>query len=553
MATADSAFGDATISSLTFAHDPVAANPVSIQWADVGATATLRSNLPWNTLKNGEVSQFNGTTLNAVNFVDVNIQLGGPASHTVYVDGAKRGEIDLLGGGSNTVRIGEDNNSPVDSTFGVFHVSFGNGDNHVLFGPASKHYADPVTAKPGFGGVNQPRQEALQVSVGTGNNVVDAGTGGEQAKLVLSGREQDNVVASIVAGDEYTVTGKADKSINTVFNVQTLQFSDGTLTLPITPPTPCYGRGTRILTAMGEVAVEALAVGDLVVGLSSGGTVPVTWIGRRGVELAGHRTPDSVRPVRVIAHAFGEKRPHRDLVLSPKHAVFAMGVLVPVRLLINGQSIVQEHVDFVDYYHVELGRHDVLLAEGLPAESYLDTGNRRAFENGVAHAGLGARTAREAWSQDACAELVTDGPVLESIRQTLRYRLPAIGFAPVPLWLEADGIVMDEICTVLSDTELWDFELPGNVRQLVIRSQTTMPKPGGAECRNLGVAIGAVTIDREPCPLHSVGTEDSGWYPIESAQHRTWRWTNGAATLPVTGREVSVRLAHRATPHSRAA
>lgn len=80
---------------------------------------------------------------------------------------------------------------------------------------------------------------------------------------------------------------------------------------------------------------------------------------------------------------------------------------------------------------------------------------------------------------------------------------------------------MEGICTVLSDTELWHFELPGNVRQLVIRSQTTMPKPGGAEGRNLGVAIGAVTIDREPCPLRSVGTEDSGWYPIESAQHGT--------------------------------
>jgi hypothetical protein len=32
-----------------------------------------------------------------------------------------------------------------------------------------------------------------------------------------------------------------------------------------------------------------------------------------------------------------------------------------------------------DYVHVELDRHDILLAEGLPAESYLDTGNRAAF------------------------------------------------------------------------------------------------------------------------------------------------------------------------------
>jgi hypothetical protein len=36
----------------------------------------------------------------------------------------------------------------------------------------------------------------------------------------------------------------------------------------------------------------------------------------------------------------------------------------------------------VTYYHVELAAHDVILAEGLLCESYLDTGNRAAFVNG---------------------------------------------------------------------------------------------------------------------------------------------------------------------------
>jgi hypothetical protein len=55
------------------------------------------------------------------------------------------------------------------------------------------------------------------------------------------------------------------------------------------------------------------------------------------------------------------------------------GVLIPVRHLLNGASIVQEPVDHVTYWHVELPTHGVLLAEGLPVESYLDTGNRPAF------------------------------------------------------------------------------------------------------------------------------------------------------------------------------
>ena len=35
----------------------------------------------------------------------------------------------------------------------------------------------------------------------------------------------------------------------------------------------------------------------------------------------------------------------------------------------------------VTYCHIELRRHDVLYAEAMPAESYLDTGDRRNFEN----------------------------------------------------------------------------------------------------------------------------------------------------------------------------
>jgi hypothetical protein len=86
-----------------------------------------------------------------------------------------------------------------------------------------------------------------------------------------------------------------------------------------------------------------------------------------------------VWPVRVRAGAFGARRPHRDLVLSPDHAVFVDKVLIPVRYLLNGATIVQEPVDVITYWHVELARHDVLFAEGLPCESYLDTGNRALF------------------------------------------------------------------------------------------------------------------------------------------------------------------------------
>jgi hypothetical protein len=79
-----------------------------------------------------------------------------------------------------------------------------------------------------------------------------------------------------------------------------------------------------------------------------------------------------VWPVRVAAGAFGPARPTRDLYLSPDHAVFVEDVLIPIRCLVNGDTVVQCPVDEITYYHVELACHDIVLAEGLTVESYLD-------------------------------------------------------------------------------------------------------------------------------------------------------------------------------------
>jgi len=51
-------------------------------------------------------------------------------------------------------------------------------------------------------------------------------------------------------------------------------------------------------------------------------------------------------------------------------------MLICIRQLVNGSTIRPERRwTAVDYYHVELDQHAILLAEGLPAESYIDTGN----------------------------------------------------------------------------------------------------------------------------------------------------------------------------------
>jgi V8-like Glu-specific endopeptidase len=146
---------------------------------------------------------------------------------------------------------------------------------------------------------------------------------------------------------------------------------------------PCFRQGTAIATPSGERPVESLAAGDLVL-TASGAARPVIWMGHRRVDCRSHARPQVVWPVRIQAGAFRPGQPHRDLFLSPDHAVSVDGVLIPIRCLVNGRTIVQQACPSVTYWHVELDRHDVLLAEGMPCESFLDTGNRRTLVTGQA-------------------------------------------------------------------------------------------------------------------------------------------------------------------------
>ena len=194
--------------------------------------------------------------------------------------------------------------------------------------------------------------------------------------------------------------------------------------------TACFAAGTRITGEFGRVPVEALRVGERVRTLS-GRLAPVRWLGHRRTDLRRHPRPHDVMPVRVRAGAFGPATPTRDLVLSPDHAVFADGYLVPIRHLVNGRSIVQEPRETITYWHVELDRHDVLLAENLPCESYLDTGNRHAFEGGAAlalHPDFARSHALVTWQASGCAPILTDpsAPVLRAIHT----RLLAVAYRP---------------------------------------------------------------------------------------------------------------------------
>ena len=179
-------------------------------------------------------------------------------------------------------------------------------------------------------------------------------------------------------------------------------------------PTPaCYCRGTLIRTVAGDVPVEALAVGDVLV-TASGGAEPVRWIGQRayaGRFLAGR---DGLLPILFRAGSLGGGLPLRDLRVSPCHAMFLDGVLIPAAALVNGTTVVQDRgCRLVEYFHVELAAHDVILAEGAASESFVDDDSRWIFHNAAEYAGP------ETGEAVYCAPRVESGYALEAVRQRL--------------------------------------------------------------------------------------------------------------------------------------
>jgi hypothetical protein len=239
-------------------------------------------------------------------------------------------------------------------------------------------------------------------------------------------------------------------------------------------------------------------------------------------------------------------------VVSPDHAIFVDGKLICARQLVNGSTIRQETGwTAVDYYHVELDQHSILLAEGLPAESYIDTGNAGFFANSGAPMVLrpvltdeSGYPTREAGS---CAPFVWDDASVQPVWQVLADRAASLG-KPVPvrettadagLRLAAKG---RSIKPIYDTADLVIFALPRGASEVRLTSRAASPtdtRPWMEDRRKLGVRVarlvlrGADEVREIPVDHPELG---AGWWAVERDGQALRRWTDGEAMLklPVT-------------------
>jgi hypothetical protein len=386
------------------------------------------------------------------------------------------------------------------------------------------------------------------------------------ATLVGSGLDLSSThetITGVVAGDAIEVNNFAATSSSASGTLLTLTNGAATATFSITSAdafsrfditsangtttildAACYASGTRIRTARGDMAIESLREGDPLV-TQSGALRAVKWIGRRTLDCDKHPHPERIWPICVTAHAFGPDLPQRDLWLSPAHAIAVDDGLIAAILLVNGVTIRQHRRKTITYYHVELETHDIILAENLPAESYLDTGNRAAFEN----AGLPPELHpdfRPRATRDFCRPLRHEGPDIDRARAALMQRARQMGYTQThapDLHVMADGERIDPI--TLPEERL-AFCLPEAAREITLHSRSFIPAACGqnADRRTLGMCLREVQIDGMPVSLDNDHIFQHGWHPHETnhANDAGWRWTDGEAFIPPSTRLLVIQV-----------
>jgi hypothetical protein len=292
-------------------------------------------------------------------------------------------------------------------TFSGGNVSFGggtsSGDSGVYDGTISGITESPSTGNylaaepngPVTISFSQP-QEYFSIIWGSVDNynslvftLVGGGTytiTGSQIEAAASGSDSKYVTVTIPGG----YTEVQAYSTTAAFEFADVSYADTTTpaagsAIPVAvdpnPDSICLLEGTGIATPEGRRLIETLRIGDLVT-LSDGRRAPIRWIGRQTVAM---RFADPLRnlPIRICANALGEALPERDLLVSPDHALAIDGVLIHASALVNNVTILRENdmPEMFIYYNIELAAHELILAENVPVETFIDNVDRRPFDN----------------------------------------------------------------------------------------------------------------------------------------------------------------------------
>jgi Ca2+-binding RTX toxin-like protein len=292
-------------------------------------------------------------------------------------DTIKGGDGDdfLNGGNGDDVLEGEDDNDTLIGGEGDDTLKGGGGDDVLIDSEiGSDESGDDIEAEDG--------DDVVAISPGAGYTAVANGGDGVD-ELVIN---DPHAHVDIEEDDNGTIKGTVTGGPSS--DPYLIEFEDfESITLVDLTPTQfqalCFGEGTMIDTPDGPSAVETRKTGDLVTTLD-GKAVPVRWLARQTI-MAGFGPAERLMPVRIAAGALGAGLPNADLTVTADHGMLVDGVICHAGALVNGTTITRvplaEMGDRYTVYHIDTEAHEIVLANGAAAETFIDNAGRMAFDN----------------------------------------------------------------------------------------------------------------------------------------------------------------------------
>ncbi|GCE84986.1 Hint domain-containing protein [Komagataeibacter diospyri] len=334
--------------------------------------------------------------------------------------------------------------------------------------------------------------------------------------------------------------------------------SDGNLYISTTPVNStgdtgvlvCFLPGSMISTPSGTVAVEDIRENDDVMAWVDGQQIPrkVTWAGKARANVrAGMPDDEAGYPVRILPNAIADGVPYKDMLVTAEHCLFLDSRFIPARMLVNGRSIFYDRsITSYDYHHIETEEHSVIMADGVMTESYLDTGNRRAFQQADNIIRIGEKVRN--WLHDAAAPLGVSQAFVEPLFRQIAARAIAAGRENVS---EAPVLSDDPALYLLTETNavikqiraangFVFFMIPPGVQDVRIMSRTSRPSdtigPYVDDRRRLGVLVKDIKLFEgnavRAITTHLAQNAPSGWYDGWYAPSNVpCRWTDGQSSL----------------------
>jgi len=465
------------------------------------------------TADGGTINISGSTTISALSGMSYNIKNGG----TLNLGNVQSADLSALSGAS---------------------INFGTGGGTLTLTPSS---GVNILS---FSGINGFSNKGATIEIPGAGKVTNATYNGSTTTITT-----DNGYTIKVSGD-YTGTDKTlyqktegSNLYISASNYDTIdgQESDDAVLV-------CFLQDSLISTPHGTKAVEELSVDDEIIAYVDGVATPrrVTWTGQAHCNVRTHLPDDEAGyPVRILKDAISDGVPFKDMLITAEHGLFFDEQFVPARMLVNGRSIFfDKSITSYDYYHIETETHSVIMADGMLTESYLDTGNRRAFSQKGNVVSI-ASNSNLTWN-DAAAPLMVSREAVEPLFRKIENRVNKADFAihteARPLTNESNLHLTTDTGAVIRPARQNNgqvmFMIPSGVESVRIVSNASRPcdviGPFIDDRRSLGVLVGTVTLFESnrtrTLTDHLHDAQLSGWNNVEEG---TMRWTNGNAMLPL--------------------